>query len=124
MSGLAWLVSILMAATFMGEGASAPVYPLKPVLAAEVAPHIATTWDDRWIETARRQFRDKQPPARRSPLALLVLMGLVVIIWLQARQELKRERRAETRPRCRGPAPPFAQGGDLCYGLASRWGLR
>jgi hypothetical protein len=124
MSGLAWLLSIFMAATFMGEGASEPVYPLKPVLAAEVAPHIATAWDDHWIEAARRQFADKQPPARRSPLALLILMGLIFIIWVQARQELKRERETHARRRSQGLSPSFVPGDDVCYGLASRWGLR
>jgi hypothetical protein len=118
MSGLAWLMGIVMAATLMGDGPSETVYPLKPVLAAEEAPHIATAWDDHWMEAARRQFENRRMPARRSPLALLILIGLIVIIWRQGRQELWRDQ-STYRSVLGAPADL-----DLRHRLAPRWGLR
>lgn len=124
MSALALLMGLITAATLTGDGASVPVYPLKPILATEIAPHVATDWDVHWIAAARQQFAAKRPPAKWSPLALLMLMGLALIIWILGRRELERERRWQAGRGSQGPAPPTLQGGGVCYGLASRWGLR
>jgi hypothetical protein len=118
------LMGLIMAATLTGDGATAPVYPLKPIQAADIAPHVATDWDVHWIAAARQQFAAKRSPAKGSPLALLMLVGLALIIWIMGRQELERERRWQARRGARGPSPSTPQGGGVCYGLASRWGLR
>ncbi len=118
MNILAWILGMVMAATLAVQEPVAPVYPLKPHLAAEAVPHIASAWDRQWIAAARIRFADRQTAAGETPLAPILFAGLVLMIWIQGRRELKRE---SSGPRIAEHNRP---GRDIRHTLAPRWGLR
>lgn len=118
------LMGLILSMTLMDAPPSTPVYPIKPVLAAEQVPHMATAWNGEWIAAARPHFVRKQGAAGGGYLALIGLAAVCLIVWIQAKRELGREERGPDQQTLAGPIDGKDRMPPLAHALASRWGLR
>ena len=124
MNVLGYVLGMILVVTLTGEHLSEPIRPIKPIMAAEQVPHMATAWDQQWIAAARPHFDRKRGPEGNGRLVLIGLVPLALIIWVQAWRVLRREATGRASPMDEVAAGSQNQHNPIGHALASRWGLR